>query len=69
MPSFILLSHFERFFPISPILVGPNINDSEKSWTPWDHMPLPRGNIHAHYHDIETLSPLKPLGQSKPNFM
>ena len=23
----------------------------------------------VHYHNIQTSSPLKPLGQSKPNFM
>ena len=32
-------------------------------------MPPPRGNIHVYYHNIQTSSPLKPLGQSKPNFM
>ena len=25
--------------------------------------------IYVHYHNIQTSSPLKPLGQSKPNFM
>ena len=31
--------------------------------------PPPRGNIHVYFHNIQTSSPLKPLGQSKPNFM
>ena len=35
---------------------------------PRAHMPPPRGNIHVHLHNIQTSSPLKPLGQSKPNF-
>ena len=29
---------------------------------------LPQGYIHVYFHNNET-SPLKPLGQSKPNFM
>ena len=33
------------------------------------HMPTPWGNIHVYYHNIQTSSPLKPLGQLKPNFM
>ena len=45
------------------------INDSEKNWTPGAHMPPPPGNIHVHYHNIQTSSSLKPLGQSKPNVM
>ena len=49
--------------------VGLNINDSEKNWTPGAHMPPPRGNIHVYYHNIQTSSPLKPVGQSKSNFM
>ena len=32
-------------------------------------MPIPRGNIHVYYHNIQTSSPLRPLGQLKPNFM
>ena len=32
-------------------------------------LPLPRGYIQVYFHNIETSSPLKPLGQSKPNFM
>ena len=31
-------------------------------------MPPPRGNIHVYFHNIQTSSPLKPLGQTKPNF-
>ena len=30
--------------------------------------PPHRGNIHEYYHNIQTSSSLKPLGQSKPNF-
>ena len=32
-------------------------------------LPLPRGCIHVYDHNIQTSSSLKPLGQSKPNFM
>ena len=49
--------------------LGLNMNDSENKWTPGAHMPHPWGNIHVHYHNIETSSPLKLLGQSKPNFI
>ena len=31
--------------------------------------PMSRGYILVYYHDIQTSSSLKPLGQSKPNFM
>ena len=31
-------------------------------------LPLPRGYIHVYDHNIQTSS-LKPLGQSKPNFL
>ena len=40
----------------------------KKNWTPGAHLPPPRGNIHVYYHNIQTSSPLKPLGESKPNF-
>ena len=45
------------------------IDDSEKNWTPGVCLPPPRGNIHVYYSDIQRSSSLKPLGQSKPNFM
>ena len=32
-------------------------------------LPLPRGFIHVYDHNVLTSSSLKPLGQSKPNFM
>ena len=32
-------------------------------------LPLPQGYIHIHDQNIQTSSALKPLGQSKPNFM
>ena len=32
-------------------------------------LPLPRGYIHVYFHNNETSTPLKPLGQSKPNFI
>ena len=32
-------------------------------------MAPPWGNIHVYCHNIQTSTPLKPLGQSKPNFM
>ena len=48
---------------------GLNINDFEKSWIPGAHMPPPRGNIRVYHNNIQTSSPLKPHGQSKPNFM
>ena len=43
-------------------------NDSEKKLDPRVYMAPPRGNIYVYYHIIQT-SPLKPLGQLKPNFM
>ena len=30
---------------------------------------MSRSYIHVYFHNIETTFPLKPLGQSKPNFM
>ena len=47
--------------------VGLNINDSEKKLDPRAHMPSLQGN-NVYYRNIQT-SPLKPLGQLKPNFM
>ena len=35
----------------------------------WGCLPPPLGNIHVYDHNIQTASSLKPLGQSKPNFM
>ena len=32
-------------------------------------LPLPLGYIHVYDHNIQTSSSLKPLGQSKPNFL
>ena len=32
-------------------------------------LPLSRGYIHVHDHNIQTSSSLELLGQSKPNFM
>ena len=40
-----------------------------KKGTPGAHMLPPRGNIHVYLHNIQTSSPLKPLGQSRPTFM
>ena len=34
-----------------------------------DCLPPPLGYIHVHDHNIQASSSLKPLGQSKPNFM
>ena len=31
-------------------------------------MPTPRGNIHVYYHNIQTSSPLKPLGPIEGKF-
>ena len=45
------------------------MNDSEKKMDLRAHMPRPGGNIHVYYHNIQTSSPLKPLGQLRPNFM
>ena len=39
-----------------------------EKFCPGGCLPLPRCYIHVYFHNIET-SPLKPLGQSKPNFM
>ena len=41
----------------------------EKILAPGGCLPLSRGYIHVYFHNIETSSSLKPLGQSKPNFM
>ena len=67
------LKHYKVYINHDPVMteweVRLNINDSEKNWTPGAHIPPPLGNLHVHYHNIQTSSPLKPLGQSKPNFM
>ena len=47
-------------------VVGLNINDSKKNGPKGSYAPTPRDNIHVYYHNIQT-SPLKPLGQLKPN--
>ena len=53
--------------------IGQNNNDSEKRLdpccTPEDGLPHSWGSMHVYYHNIQTFSPLKPLGQSKPNFI
>ena len=41
----------------------------KKIWNPGVCVPPPRGNLHAYYRNIQRYSSLKPLGQSKPNFM
>ena len=41
----------------------------KKIWTPGVSLPPPRANIHVCYSDIQRSSSLKPLGQSKLNFM
>ena len=48
---------------------GLKIYDSEKNWSPEAGLSLPRGNIHIYYHNVQKSSSLKPLGQSKPNFI
>ena len=54
-------------------VVGLNINDPDtKKWTQGLICPHPRAIYmydHVFYHNIQTSSPLKPLGQLKPNFM
>ena len=42
-----------------------------ENFSPWGGgcLPLPRGYIHVYFHNNETSSSLKPLGQSKPNFI
>ena len=59
---------FKKSFEVK-ILQETGINDSEKKLDPRAHMPPPQGIIHVYYHNIQTSSPLKPLGQLKPNFM
>ena len=39
----------------------------KKKLSPGGFLSLPRGSVHN--HNIQTSSALKPLGQSKPNFM
>ena len=41
---------------------------NKKNLTPGGGLPLPRDYIHVYDHHFQTSS-LKPLGQSKPNFM
>ena len=41
----------------------------KKNWTAGVCQPPPQGNIHVNYSDIQRSSSLKPLGQSKPNFL
>ena len=41
----------------------------KNSWTKGEGLSPPRGNIHEYYHNIQSSSSLKSLGQSKPNFM
>ena len=47
---------------------GQKIYVYENILGPGGCLPLPRGYIHVYDHNIQTSS-LKPLGQSKPNFM
>ena len=47
---------------------GQKINIYGKILPPGGCLPMPRGYIHANFHNIETSSVLKPLGQSKSNF-
>ena len=44
-------------------------NSEKKKWTTGIGLPPPRGNIHVYYKNIQRSSSLKPLGQSKPNFI
>ena len=48
---------------------GLKIYDSEKIWTPGAGVPPTRGSILVYNHNIQTSSSLKPLEQSKPNFV
>ena len=41
----------------------------KKKLTPGVGLPSHGGNIHVYYNNIQRSSSLKPLGQSKPNFM
>ena len=41
----------------------------ENILTPGGYLSQPRGNIHAYDHNIQTYYSLKPLAQSKLNFM
>ena len=46
---------------------GQNIYVYENNLSKDGCLPLPRGYIHVYDHNIQTSSPLKPLGQFKPN--
>ena len=48
---------------------GQNIYVYEKVSSPEGCLPLLPGYIHVYDHNIQTSSPLKPLGQSKRNFI
>ena len=41
----------------------------KKKMCPGGCVPLTQGYIHAYDHTIQTSSSLKPVSQSKPNFM
>ena len=45
------------------------IQPQREKTAPRDHQLGPRGYIHIDDHNVQTSSSLKPLGQSKPNFM
>ena len=48
--------------------MGNGTKYSDNSLAPWSHLLPSRGNIHVHYHSIQTSSSLKFLGQSKTTF-
>ena len=48
---------------------GLKVGNFEKNWTLGVSLPPPWGNIHVYYKNIQRSSSLKPLGQSKPNFI
>ena len=48
---------------------GLKVGNSEKKLDPGVGLSPPRGNIHVYYKNIQRSSSLKPLGQSKPNFI
>ena len=48
---------------------GQDIDYSAKKWTRAAHLLPLEGNIYVFYHNIQTFTSPKPLGQSKPNFI
>ena len=65
----LLQSHLMGGETCSKGLTCLNNTVNENNLTPGGCLPLPQGYIHVYDHHFQTSSPLKPLGQPKPNFI